>query len=59
MNTAPKNNNNRTSEWQSAKMKSLIEERWLEVWQIVVSRERDERSTCSNIREVNSIATII
>ena len=33
-------NRNRLPQWQSEKMKSLLEERWSEVWEIVVARER-------------------
>jgi|GEM_PF-6914215 len=40
MNTSTKSHKNKLPEWQSAKMKSLIEERWSEVWEIVMSRER-------------------
>ena len=43
MNASSKSNRNRLPEWQSAKMKSLIEARWSEVWQAVVNRERSER----------------
>ncbi|MEL6495981.1 MAG: hypothetical protein AAFQ41_12800 [Cyanobacteria bacterium J06623_7] len=35
-----KNNKNKLPQWQSERMKSLIEERWSEVWEIVVARER-------------------
>jgi hypothetical protein len=41
MSTPDKNKKNRLPEWQSAKMRTLIEERWSEVWQIVTARERD------------------
>ena len=40
MNTSTKGHKNKLPEWQSARMKSLIEERWSEVWEIVVARER-------------------
>ena len=40
MNTLNKNQRNRLPLWQSEKMKALIEERWSEVWEVVVARER-------------------
>ncbi|MEM6614656.1 MAG: hypothetical protein AAF652_20920 [Cyanobacteria bacterium P01_C01_bin.72] len=43
MNMSEKSHRNKLPEWQSAKMKSLIEERWSEVWEIVVERERINR----------------
>ena len=42
MNTFSKSITNRVPEWQSKKMKSLIGERWLEVWKVVVNRKRLE-----------------
>lgn len=39
MNTPKKNNRNRLPLWQSEKMRGLIEERWSEIWQIVIARE--------------------
>lgn len=31
---------NRLPNWQSEKMRRLIEERWSEVWEIVIARDR-------------------
>ena len=45
MNTSNRNRRNRLPQWQSAKMRSLIEERWSEVWEIVIARERSERNS--------------
>lgn len=39
MNTSGKNHRNRLPQWQSEKMRTLIEERWSEIWEIVVARE--------------------
>ncbi|WP_158260696.1 hypothetical protein [Pleurocapsa sp. CCALA 161] len=44
MNTHDRNCKNRLPQWQSAKMRSLIEERWSEIWEIVVARERSEQN---------------
>ena len=38
--TTNKNRRNKLPEWQSEKMKSLIEERWSEVWEAVIAREK-------------------
>ena len=35
-----KNNKNKLPEWQSVKMRTLIEQHWSEVWKIVIARER-------------------
>jgi hypothetical protein len=43
MNTSERKHGNRLPQWQSDKMRSLIEDRWSEVWSVVVSRERSER----------------
>lgn len=43
MNTSKKNHTNRLPQWQSDKMRSLIEDRWSEVWDAVMSRERGKR----------------
>lgn len=43
-------NKNRLPQWQSEKMKSLIEERWSEIWEIVVARERSEQDSHEYIR---------
>ena len=40
MNTSSNSNKSKLPEWQSTKMKSLIEDRWSEVWEAVVNRER-------------------
>ena len=39
MNIPDKNNRNRTSLWQLEKMKTIIAERWEEVWKIVTTRD--------------------
>ena len=44
MDTSEKNRRNRLPQWQSDKMKSLIKDRWSEVWEAVIERERSERS---------------
>lgn len=44
MDTSEKNRRNRLPQWQSDKMKSLIEDRWSEVWEAVIERERWEHS---------------
>lgn len=40
MNKTKNNQKNIVPQWQSEKMKSLIAERWEEVWQIVEAREQ-------------------
>ncbi len=40
MNRSAKGHKSKLPEWQSARMKSLIEDRWSEIWAIVVERER-------------------
>ncbi|WP_158260638.1 hypothetical protein [Pleurocapsa sp. CCALA 161] len=45
MNPSNKNNKNKLPEWQSAKMRNLIEERWSEVWKIVMDRERSAQNS--------------
>ncbi|MEL6581206.1 MAG: hypothetical protein AAFQ14_15795 [Cyanobacteria bacterium J06621_12] len=52
MNTSEKSHRNRLPEWQSAKMKSLIEERWSEVWEIVVEREKTHQQPHSHSRSL-------
>ena len=44
MDTSAKNRRNRLPQWQSDKMKSLIQDRWSEVWEAVIERERWEHS---------------
>lgn len=39
MKTIEKSKKNQLPKWQSDRMKSLIEERWSEVWKIVVERQ--------------------
>ena len=39
MNIPNKNHRNRTSLWQLEKMKTIIAERWEEVWKIVTTRD--------------------
>jgi hypothetical protein len=45
MNTSDKNNRNRLPEWQSEKMRTLIEERWSEIWEAVMARERSTQNS--------------
>jgi hypothetical protein len=45
MNTPDKNHRSKLPQWQSEKMKSLIEQRWSEVWEIVVAREHSEQNS--------------
>jgi len=40
--------NNGIPQWQSNKMKTLIIERWQEVWQIVEAREQRSKLEVSN-----------
>jgi hypothetical protein len=44
MKAPDQNKKNQLPEWQAEKMKTLIEERWSEVWQIVMARERSTRN---------------
>jgi hypothetical protein len=39
-----KSNRTRLPKWQSEKMRTLIEERWSEVWQIVIARKRSSQN---------------
>lgn len=48
MNSSDKNNKNKLPEWQSEKMRMLIEERWSEVWEIVTARERSSENPASH-----------
>lgn len=44
--SAQKNRNkSRLPKWQSEKMKNLIDERWSEVWEIVIARERSHQNS--------------
>ena len=43
MNTSERKRRNRLPQWQLDKMRSLIEDRWSEIWEAVVIRERSER----------------
>jgi hypothetical protein len=47
MNLSDKNHKNRLPEWQSEKMRMLIEERWSEVWEIVTTRERSNQNSAN------------
>ena len=51
MNTPNKNHRHRLPQWQAEKMRTLIEERWSEVWEVVIARER---STQNSPRKRNS-----
>ncbi|MEM7591493.1 MAG: hypothetical protein AAF383_08225 [Cyanobacteria bacterium P01_A01_bin.83] len=42
MNKIKNNAKNMIPQWQSDKMRSLIVERWQEVWQIVETREQSQ-----------------
>ena len=50
MNTPDKSHKNQLPHWQSEKMKTLIEERWSEVWEIVVARERSTKDLLQHSR---------
>jgi hypothetical protein len=50
MNSSDKNNKNKLPEWQSVKMRMLIEERWSEVWEIVNARERSVKNAVSHLK---------
>jgi hypothetical protein len=39
-----KNNKNKLPEWQSVKMRTLIEQHWSEVWKIVIARDRSSQN---------------
>lgn len=40
MHKSTKNQSNRLPQWQAEKMRSLLEEGWSEVWEVVVARQR-------------------
>lgn len=44
MTTSNKNLRNRLPQWQSERMKTLIEERWSEIWEIVVARKESTQN---------------
>jgi hypothetical protein len=44
-----KSNKNKLPEWQSVKMRTLIEQQWSEVWKIVIARERSSRNSAENL----------
>jgi hypothetical protein len=50
MNTSDNNNRNKLPQWQSEKMRALIEERWSEVWEVVVARKRSSQNLHSHSR---------
>jgi len=52
MNTPDKNQRSKLPQWQSEKMKSLIEERWSEVWEIVVAREHAGQNSSGHSRSL-------
>lgn len=39
MNTRDKNRGSQLPQWQSEKMRRLIEEKWSEIWSVVEARE--------------------
>jgi hypothetical protein len=53
MNSSDKNNKNKNKlpEWQSEKMRMLIEERWSEVWEIVAARGRSGQNLDSHLKD--------
>jgi hypothetical protein len=51
MNSSDKNYKNKLPEWQSEKMRMLIEERWSEVWEIVAARERSGQNSDSHLKD--------
>jgi hypothetical protein len=40
MNNSNKRDNQRLPSWQLKKMKSIIEEKWSEIWQVAISRHQ-------------------
>jgi hypothetical protein len=52
MDAPDKNHKSKLPQWQSEKMKSLIEERWSEVWEIVVAREHSEQNSSGHSRSL-------
>jgi hypothetical protein len=52
MNTPDKNHSSKVPQWQSEKMKSLIEERWSEVWEFVVTREHSGQNSSGHSRSL-------
>lgn len=51
MNASNENNRNKLPQWQSAKMRSLIEERWSEVWEVAIARERSKQDLSEHSRD--------
>ena len=52
MSTVNKNRRNKLPHWQSEKMKALIEERWSEIWEIVVARENSTQDLPEHSRRI-------
>ncbi len=50
MNTSDNNNRNKLPQWQSEKMRALIEERWSEVWEVVIARKHSSQNLSSHSR---------
>ncbi|MGF1591543.1 MAG: hypothetical protein ACFCU7_20330 [Pleurocapsa sp.] len=44
MNTLDKHFKSKLPQWQSEKMRTLIEERWSEVWEVVMAREHSAQN---------------
>lgn len=44
MNTSDNNRRNKLPQWQSEKMRALIEERWSEVWEVVIARKHSSQN---------------
>ena len=52
VNTSNKDHKNKLPQWQSEKMRTLIEERWSEVWEVVVARERSDEDLHQHSRSL-------
>jgi hypothetical protein len=44
MNTLDKHHRSKLPRWQSEKMRTLIEERWSEVWEVVMARKHSKQN---------------
>ncbi|MGL5833337.1 MAG: hypothetical protein ACRC1Z_08905 [Waterburya sp.] len=44
-------NKNKLPEWQSEKMRMLIEERWSEVWEVVTARKRSSQNSARHLED--------
>ncbi len=50
MNKLDKHHRNKLPQWQSEKMRTLIEERWSEVWEVVMAREHSAQNLLQHSR---------